>query len=361
MPHTPLSRPSSSSALYVGQKPTRTHTHRCVLTSGSCFPPALRRTRARAAGRTSSLAGLANTTSLRALARLGRDQALLALLDHVHAQTLLLRHRHLQVVQVLTDHEDVRGAGGELCAGRVLQVRNVEGAGVALHLHDLADAAAVGAAGHDHGLALAVLDQVHALLLLQVVHDGVTDGGVRVRVADSVAVVRHSNRHAAGGRVQVHHLHQLDLRLRLGHVHQREAALDVVHQAKAVARLRDLDHVHEACGVLAVAARVVVHVHQTLAQDHLTLARVQRVLQAVADDHQQRQALAQLVRTRTRARSKHAGQLAQHPVLGRIQALEVLLGHLCARVCVLLSFWEVDSERGGGERKAGGGDGSEVE
>lgn len=69
-----------------------------------------------------------------------------------------------------------------------------------------------------------------------------------------------------------------------------------------------------------------VDAHEALLDDAQRLVAGQRVLQAVAQEHHQRQALAQAVRARARPRRVHAAQLVQHPCAGRVQPLQVLLG-----------------------------------
>ena len=71
---------------------------------------------------------------------------------------------------------------------------------------------------------------------------------------------------------------------------------------------------HEARGVGKVGADLAVNEHLALAEDPLGLGVCQRVLQAVADEDDQRQALAKLVGSSGRARGEAASQLGEHPV-----------------------------------------------
>ena len=54
--------------------------------------------------------------------------------------------------------------------------------------------------------------------------------------------------------------------------------------------------------------------------------RLRDPLEAVAQQDCERQALALLVRAGRRLGREHATQLVQHPVAGRIEALQMLLG-----------------------------------
>ena len=72
---------------------------------------------------------------------------------------------------------------------------------------------------------------------------------------------------------------------------------------------------HEAGGVGLVSARLAVNLDESLHKDVLDLLGVERILQAVAQQDDQRHALAQLVGTGGRARRPHAAKLVEHPVL----------------------------------------------
>lgn len=104
-----------------------------------------------------------------------------------------------------------------------------------------------------------------------------------------------------------------------------EAALGVVDEAEVLARLLDGDDVHEAGRVGDVGADLVVDLDEALGQNRLGLAVVERILQAVAKEDDQRQAVTELVRTGRRAGSVGARQFVEKPVRGRAKALLVLL------------------------------------
>ena len=82
---------------------------------------------------------------------------------------------------------------------------------------------------------------------------------------------------------------------------------------------------HETGGEGGVGAHLAIDLHQTLHADHLHFVIRQSVLQTVADDQQQRQALSLLVGTAARLRSPHTAHLVQHPVLRGVQTLHMLL------------------------------------
>lgn len=127
-----------------------------------------------------------------------------------------------------------------------------------------------------------------------------------------------------------------------------EAALGVVDQAEVLAGLLDGDDVHQSRGKGGVSADLAVDLDQTLHEDGVDLASVERILQAVAEEDDEREGVAELVRTggglgsvgtwrmlislspfpppRLIAGIERTGQLVQEPVRGRAEALLVLHG-----------------------------------
>lgn len=105
----------------------------------------------------------------------------------------------------------------------------------------------------------------------------------------------------------------------------REAALGVVDKTEVLASLLDADDVHEARRVGGVSADLAVDLDQTLHEDGLGLAVVQGVLETVAHEDDEGQAVASLVGTSRGLGSVGTGQLVQEPVLGSAKALLVLL------------------------------------
>lgn len=105
----------------------------------------------------------------------------------------------------------------------------------------------------------------------------------------------------------------------------REATLGVVDEAEVLASLLNGNNVHEAGGEGRVGADLAVNLDQALHKDGLGLAVVEGVLEAVAHEDNQRQTVASLVGTGRGLGSVGTGQLVQEPVLGRAEALLVLL------------------------------------
>ena len=81
----------------------------------------------------------------------------------------------------------------------------------------------------------------------------------------------------------------------------------------------------EASGVVRLSANLAVDLNEPLHgdQSHLTLG--ESVFQAIAKKNDERERLAALVGARSWLRGPLASELVEHPVAGRIKALEVLL------------------------------------
>jgi MoaA/NifB/PqqE/SkfB family radical SAM enzyme len=76
-----------------------------------------------------------------------------------------------------------------------------------------------------------------------------------------------------------------------------EAALGVVDETEVLAGLLDGDNVHQSRGEGGVGADLAVNLDEALHEDSIDLAGVESVLQTVAEEDDQRQRVAELVRT----------------------------------------------------------------
>lgn len=104
-----------------------------------------------------------------------------------------------------------------------------------------------------------------------------------------------------------------------------EAALGVVDQAEVLASLLERDDVHEAGRVGHIGADLAVNLDETLHHDGLGLAVVEGVLEAVAQEDDQREAFSLLVGSGRGLGGVDTRQLVEEPVRGGAQALLVLL------------------------------------
>jgi hypothetical protein len=104
-----------------------------------------------------------------------------------------------------------------------------------------------------------------------------------------------------------------------------ETALGVVDEAEVLARLLNRDDVHEAGREGQVGADLAINLDEALHEDGPGLAVVERILEAVADEDDERHAVTSLVRTRRCLGCIYTRELVEKPVGGGAQALLVLL------------------------------------
>jgi hypothetical protein len=76
-----------------------------------------------------------------------------------------------------------------------------------------------------------------------------------------------------------------------------EAALGVVDEAEVLASLLDRDDVHQSRRESGIGADLAVDLDQTLHEDGIDFACVERILQPVTEEDDERQRVAELVRT----------------------------------------------------------------
>ena len=111
-----------------------------------------------------------------------------------------------------------------------------------------------------------------------------------------------------------------------------ESALGVVDETEVLASLLNADDVHEAGREGHVGADLGIDLDQTLHEDRLGLAVVEGILQAVSDEDDQGETVAELVRTGRGLGSVGTGELVEKPVGGGAQALLVLLAIYIIRI-----------------------------
>lgn len=104
------------------------------------------------------------------------------------------------------------------------------------------------------------------------------------------------------GNAALAELHTLDLAelvlcLLVGDAVDGEAALGVVDEAEVLASLLNRDDVHQTSGESRVGADLAVDLDEALHEDGIDLTSVQGILEAVAEEDDQRQRVTELVRT----------------------------------------------------------------
>ena len=266
----------------------------------------------------------------------------LLLLDDGQLHSVALGQRDHRL-GTLTDDEHVGETSGELVTHSIAHVHDIEGAEVAITTDDHTHTTNVVTLGDEAEVAHLELDVANDLVGLDVHLHGVVHLHGRIGEADRASVVRHDEGNLLGGQLALHNLAQLELGLSLIDAVEHEASLHIIEQTEAVRAVLKGDHIylslphslqtHETSGEGRVGAHLAIDLHQTLHADHLHFVIRQSVLQTVADDEQQRQALSLFMGTAARLRSPHTSHLVKHPVLRGVQTLHMLLRTTSLRYC----------------------------
>jgi len=263
-------------------------------------------------------------------------QALLALLKDTVTETLGTRQGDNWLIILVGDGEHVRKTGGESTALAVLNVHNLERTDVLLATGDNTDTALILTLS-DHTLHTDLeLEHVDALASGDVHLDNVVVLGIGVWVPDGATIVGGDAWDTLGSDAHGLHAGQLvawlvSKVLGLANAVEHEAALCVVQQTEVLIGLLDGHDIHESNRVVGVSAHLAVDLDQTLHEDLLDFLLCQRILEAIAEDQDQRQALTELVRTSGRTRGPGASHLVKHPVLWRSEALHMFLRSTCLK------------------------------
>jgi hypothetical protein len=105
-----------------------------------------------------------------------------------------------------------------------------------------------------------------------------------------------------------------------------KSALSVVQKTEVLVRLFERDDILEAGGVVDVTADLVINLDKSSHDNHNSLAAGQSVFQTVTKNEDEGETLAQFVGTSGGMGSPGASHLVKHPVLRRMEALQMLFG-----------------------------------
>jgi len=229
----------------------------------------------------------------------------------------------------LANNEYVGKAGGEGVASRVLNVDNVERTGVSFDARDGANTASVSAGSEHAQVANIELDEINLLASGKVYLNSVMLLDEGVGVSDGAAIVGGDEWDALLGQSLLVYTAELVLGFFTLDAVKDETALGVVKETEGVASLGDGDNIHETCGETFVSADLAVNLYKAFHADSVAFSLGEGVLKAVTEDDDEGKGLTELVRASTGAGGPDTVHLAEHPMLGSIQTLKVLLGTTC--------------------------------
>ena len=224
-----------------------------------------------------------------------------------------------------SDDEHVGKTGGEGVTLGVLDGDDGEGSVVFLEVDKLSDTPGVVSLGdHNHGSHFETEDIRH-LSGGDGDLDGVVHLDIRVGVTKGASIVGDSDRDLLGGDVDLLDTAELVLGLILLDTVENETSLGVVEKTEAVSRLLKLNNVHESSGVVVVCVDLSVNLDATLHADLLALLAGEGILETLAKDDGNRKTFTLLVGTGRGFGSPDSAHLAEVPMPGGIETLEVLL------------------------------------
>jgi hypothetical protein len=176
-------------------------------------------------------------------------------------------------------------------------VNNVETSDVTLSVGNNTDTTSV-TTSSDHGNVTDLeLDELVELASLQVKLDGVVNLDQGIGVTEGATIVGDNEGDTLGTKLNLLDLAQLVLGLLGSDTVDGETTLGIVDETEVLTGLLDRDGIHESSGVGGIGTDLVVDLDETLHKDGLNLLTVESVLETVADQDDQRQALTELVGT----------------------------------------------------------------
>jgi len=174
-------------------------------------------------------------------------------------------------------------------------------------------------ASSDHAqVATVELDVVSDFAGTDVDLDGVVDLDEGVWVADGAGIMGAQVWDTLGPNPHLADFAELVLGFFLSDAVDNEAPLDVVDQAEVLTSLVDGDDIHESRRVGDVSADLAVNLDVALHHDLLGLHVCEGILQAVAEEDDERETFSQLVWSCRCTGSKGSIQLPKHPMLGSV-------------------------------------------
>ena len=224
------------------------------------------------------------------------------LLNDGEADTLILGERDERLVFV-TQNEDVRGQSGPDLTTRVADLDDLLSSGVGFPGEDDTDATDVVATGGHAEVSDVEFDESNDFAGGEVDLDDVVLTDVRVGVADGATIVGADERDSARKQTDLLDTAELERSLLGEDSVEHKAALGIVQETEVLISATNLNNVHEASGESGISAHLRVDRDQTLHQDQGHLTTGQGILESVAEEDHQGQALTELVGTSTGTRS----------------------------------------------------------
>ena len=241
---------------------------------------------------------------------------------------MTLRNAH-QRGRTRADDEDVVKSGGELVTSGILQVDDIMRTGVLLTTLNNTDATKI-VSTSDHGKVSNIEgNMTNDAVVLQRELDGILNLDERIRITDGTSVVGNQVRDGVLAHGNVLHLAKLELGFLLCDAVDVEATFGVVQETEVLAGLGNANDIHETDGESSIGSDLVIYSDEALGSNEEHLPSGQGVLETVSQEDDHRNAFAVLVGTGGRLGGPHSSEFVQHPVVGSVKSLEMLLRSTC--------------------------------
>jgi len=210
-------------------------------------------------------------------------------------------------------------------AGRVLDVDNVKTSRVSLSGLDGTNSPYVLTTNNVAKVTSLELDPVTDSRRFNIELDAVTDLYIRVGVSKGSAVVCDEEWHVVLGGADLLDSAKLVSSLLSADSVYHKSALGVVDQSKVLVSLVNSNDIHVSSRVLDISSYLSVNLDHAAHHDLLALLARKSIVQSVSDENRKRQALSELVGASVGSERVDTSGLAQHPVVGSIERLQMFL------------------------------------
>lgn len=224
---------------------------------------------------------------------------------------------------VLTDNENVHDTCGELSTRCILKVDDIEGSHLLLDLLDDTDTADV-TTSCDHGdVADLELDDGLDFACLDVELESIVDADGWVNIGDCAAIVCDDVWDTLGANCELVDAEELEGSFLSFDLVDAETALAVVDDTEKLVGLAELDDIHQTSWVAVVCADLAIDLNEAALDNTDGFLGVEGVLEAVAKEDVDWEALAKLVWTCGWVGSELTSGLSEEPVVWGCEALKM--------------------------------------
>jgi len=185
----------------------------------------------------------------------------------------------------LTDDEDVVQSSGEKMTKSILNVDNIEGAGVTFTVDDGTDSTQIASAGNHAQIARLELDEILNLAGHDVQLDGIVDLDQGIGVTDGATVMGGEEGDTFGSDLNTLDFAEFVLSFLSSDSVDGKSSLDIVDQTEVLTGLVDGDDIHESSRVVGIGTDFTVDFDQPLHDNFSDLRVVESILKTISQEN----------------------------------------------------------------------------